>query len=494
MLRSRRPVPPIGPMITLFLIAISLAQPLSLVGQKTANDPQREQARNALRKSVQFFSQQAAIHGGYVYKWNEDLSLREAEGKTGVDTAWVQPPGTPSVGLALVEAYEATKEAACLTAAQAAAECLIQGQLVSGCWTDRVEFAPPARGKQAYRVDSLKPGRRFNWSTYDDDKSQSAIRFLARLDQALEFKNQRIHEATAIALDAVVRSQFPNGAWPQGFEAFPDPQSSKYPVKPASFPKTWPRKYPGGDYWIFYTFNDNSIADTIECLLLAHRIYQDERFRQAAYRAGDFILLAQMPDPQPAWAQQYNFDMHPAWARKFEPPAISGSESQGIIDILLTLYEESGDVKYLKPIPKALTYLKKSILADGRLARFYELHTNTPLYFTRNYELTSSDTDVPTHYSFKVSSQLSRLEARYTKLVGLAPRELEAQREKSLARKNDLPSAGDIQKIINSMDERGAWVEEGKLDFHGKRDSTKRIISSKTFIKNLKLLSLYLEP
>ena len=38
-----------------------------------------------------------------------------------------------------------------------------------------------------------------------------------------------------------------------------------------------------------------------------------------AERAGDFILAAQMPEPQPAWAQQYDAAMHPAWARKFEP-------------------------------------------------------------------------------------------------------------------------------------------------------------------------------
>ena len=48
---------------------------------------------------------------------------------------------------------------------------------------------------------------------------------------------------------------------------------------------------------------------------------------QAAERAGGFSLLAQMPEPQPAWAQQYDARMQPAWARKFEPPAISSSRA-----------------------------------------------------------------------------------------------------------------------------------------------------------------------
>ena len=66
-----------------------------------------------------------------------------------------------------------------------------------------------------------------------------------------------------------------------------------------------------------------------------------------------------MPDPQPAWAQQYNYDMHPIWARQFEPPAITGGESQDAIETLLKIYRATGDKKYLEPIPRALAYLKK---------------------------------------------------------------------------------------------------------------------------------------
>ncbi len=93
--------------------------------------------------------------------------------------------------------------------------------------------------------------------------------------------------------------------------------------------------------------------------------------------------------------------MQPAWARKFEPPSVTGGESQGVMRILLRLYAETGDKKYLEPIPRALDYLRRSRLSDGRLARFYELKTNKPLYFTKQYELTYSDADMPTHYGFQ---------------------------------------------------------------------------------------------
>src|SRR5690606_12204990 len=102
----------------------------------------------------------------------------------------------------------------------------------------------------------------------------------------------------------------------------------------------------------------------------AAKTYNNPAWREAAERAGGFILLAQMPEPQPAWAQQYDAQMHPAWARKFEPPSVTGGESQGVLRILLKLYSETGDKKYLEPFPRALDYLRRSRLSDGRLARF----------------------------------------------------------------------------------------------------------------------------
>ena len=153
-----------------------------------ADGPLPDQAAGALRRAVDFYSRQVASHGGYVYRYSADLAKREGEGKTGPDTVWVQPPGTPAVGMAYLDAFERTGEACLLDAAKAAGECLILGQLRSG--VERIHrIRPGLRKKHAYRVDppTKKPGR--NWSTFDDDKSQSAIRFLSRLDKALGFND-----------------------------------------------------------------------------------------------------------------------------------------------------------------------------------------------------------------------------------------------------------------------------------------------------------------
>ena len=114
---------------------------------------------------------------------------------------------------------------------------------------------------------------------------------------------------------------------------------------------------------------------------------------------GDFLILAQLPEPQPAWAQQYNHELQPIWARKFEPPAIAGRESEDAIETLLYLTEVTGEKRFLEPIPRSIAWLKRSQLPDGQIARFYELSTNTPLYFVKDtYELTYDDSNLPTHY------------------------------------------------------------------------------------------------
>ncbi|MEK6261904.1 MAG: pectate lyase [Planctomycetota bacterium] len=452
-------------------------------------------ARKAMQRAVEFYSTKVATHGGYVYRYSDDLAKREGEGKTDLDTLWVQPPGTPAVGMAFVEAYELTREPSLLEAAHAAADCLIHGQYRSGGWNASVEFAPAERKKTAYRVDPpIKKSKAtpFNVTSYDDDKSQSAMRFLMRLDQATNFKDGRLHEAITFALDSTLKAQYPNGAWPQGYAEFPDPE--KYPVKQASFPETWSRTMTAKYYHQFYTLNDNSLADVIDVMFLASEIYGDAKYRRAAERAGDFLILAQLPEPQPAWAQQYDFEMHPCWARKFEPPAVSGLESQGAIRALMQIYTATGDRKYLKPILPAIDYLKRSRLSDGRLARFYELHTNKPLYFTKEYVLTHDDGDVPTHYGFKVDAKLDELSQEYEKLAALDSAGLEALRHPKPKKPGKLsPSLeAETRKVITALDARGAWIEDGTLKYHGKGDDTRRVITSETFIKNLRTLSRYL--
>lgn len=454
---------------------------LAFACSTTHADDLRTEATAGLKKAVTFFHEHVARQGGYVWNYSADLKLREGEGKASSTTIWIQPPGTPAVGMAILKAYERTGDTYYLNVARDAGTALVQAQLHSGGWNDGVYFDPETRKKYAYRVDGPASKKAKNISTFDDNRSQSAVRFLARLDKAEAFKNETIHRVVLGALDAILSAQHANGAWSQVWDG-PVAQDAAKDLH-ASFPADWPREYPGGDYWWHYTLNDNDMADTIEALLECAAIYNDDRYRAAAIRGGQFLIRAQLPEPQPAWAQQYDKQMHPAWARKFEPPAVSGSESQRVMLTLCRLYRETGDEQFLKPIPPAIAWMRRSLLPDGQLARFYELQTNKPLYFTADYKLVYKDNDLPTHYGFKVKADLEKLEAAYlvAKLGGRAKRDAPGDVLQP-------PSDAKVREVLAAMDERGAWVERGTLKYH-KVDGL--IISCETFIKNVEQLSRF---
>ena len=453
------------------------------------DSPSPAEASAALHKAVDFFRHNVSASGGYLFRYSADLTKQEGEAGASRTTAWVQPPGTPSVGGAFLFAYEATGDTVFLDAARETALALVQGQLQSGGWDYRIEFDAKDRGKYAYHVNGKPAETARNVSTRDDNTTQAALRFLLRVDQTLQFREERIHAAVLYALSQLLAAQYPNGAWPQRFSGPPDP--ALHPVVKASYPDSWPREFPNVNYSSFYTFNDNSLADMIATMFEASRIYNEPRYAEAAKRAGDFILLAQMPDPQPAWAQQYNAQMQPAWARKFEPASVTGGESQGILRILLSLYRETGDQRYLEPIPRALKYLEASQLPDGKMARFYELQTNRPLYFTKQYELTYSDADLPTHYGFKVSSNLKSIAAEYETAKKADPQSLRP-RDPTPSYKMSQSLADSAAQVVESLDERGAWVTDGRLSTYGEDDPTRRIIESSVFVKNVETLSKFL--
>lgn len=465
------------------LLWASLSLVSGLAWSQPAAPPEQD-VRTALRKAATYFRSEVARHGGYVYYVSPDLQKRLGEGVASADQIWVQPPGTPAVGMAFLKAFQATGDSFFLEAATEAGEALGYGQLRSGGWTNAIDFDPRGSRVADYRNGK---GRGKDFSTLDDDISQAAIRFLVRLDQAHQFKNRAVHEPVSFALESLLRAQFPNGGFPQGWEE-PVPAA---PVVPARYPKhDWKTEGRVKNYWDMYTLNDGAAGTVSATLREAFEIYQDERFAAALKKLGDFLLLAQMPDPQPAWAQQYNRDMEPVWARKFEPPAIAGRESQDVLWTLLRIATQTRDARYLQPIPRALKYLKGSRLPGGDLARYYELLTNKPLYMTRkgdSYSLTYDDSQLPGHYGWKCPSELDRIEAAYRSI---------------LARKGfpeDQPALPELAAraslALSALDAEGRWVStytDERLVGQPEFRPGEIYISSAVFSANLETLSDYL--
>ena len=473
---------------------LCLAMTLSSPRDRASGDdrPLREQAAEALARATGFFRDRVATEGGYLWRYSADLARREGEEAATATMVWVQPPGTPTVGLAFLDAYEATGTPAYRDASRDAARALVRGQLHSGGWTYAIEFDPGKRLRYAYRTAPAAPEgalKVMNVTTLDDDTTQSAIRLLMRVDRALDFKDAAIHEAALFALDSLLKAQYPNGAWPQRFSSFPDP--ARFPVVRASYPESWSRTWPNINYSSHYTLNDNAQADAIDVMLEATKVYGDAKYRAAAEKGGDFLILAQLPEPQPAWAQQYDAAMHPAWARKFEPPAVTGGESQEAVAILLHLYRETGNPRFLEPVPRALDYLRRSRLPDGRLARFNELQTNRPLYFTINYQLTYSDADMPTHYAFKTSDRTERLVREYEELrtKGRENAATGAPAGKPVRPNTSLEER--VKSAISTLDNQGRWLINGRLRTQpGAPDE--KVISTDLFVRNIGALSQYL--
>lgn len=449
-----------------------------------ADDALRDEARSALQKAATYFRENVAKHGGYVYYYSPDLTRRLGEGVAGPEEIWVQPPGTPAVGLAYLAAYEATGDMLYLDAARETAAALIYGQLQSGGWTASIDFDSTGPRVAQYRNGK---GRGRNNSTLDDGISQTAIQFLARLDGVLEFKDKPVHDAAQTALDALLKAQFANGAFPQ---VWTGPVSDQPIVKPSYPDYDWRTEGRVKNYWEMYTLNDGLAGTVSTTLITAFEVYDDPKCKQAVMKLGDFLVLAQMPDPQPAWAQQYNYELQPIWARRFEPAAITGGESQDALETLLKIYRFTGDKKYLVPIPRALAYLKKSQLSNGRLARYYELQSNKPLYMSRRgdeYTLTYDDSMLPDHYGWKVDSRLESIERDYQAAMQGQPLRTEMQS----------PSArvAEVRDIIAALDNRGRWMSKytgERLTGQPKFKPGEEYLCSAVFSANIRSLSAYL--
>jgi PelA/Pel-15E family pectate lyase len=449
------------------------------------DEPLAGRAASTLRRAVRFFREKVAYRGGYVYYYSLDLNTRWGEGLATPTQVWVQPPGTPTVGMAYLAAYRATGEREYLEAAREAGEALLYGQLRSGGWQNLIDFDPSGRVSQYRRGGG--GGR--NYSTLDDGITQSAIEFLVRLDEALGFQDAAVHEAALFALEALLKAQFANGAFPQVWDG-PVPE---VPVIRASYPPyDWRTEGKVKDYWNMYTLNDGLAGTVAQTLRTAAEVYRDARYEQALRKLGDFLVLAQMPPPQPAWAQQYNRQMHPIWARRFEPPAVTGGESQDAMRTLVRISAWCREARYLEPIPAALDYLRASRLPDGRLARYYELGTNRPLYMQRRgdaYVLTYDDRDLPDHYGWKVESKLEAIAAEYeaVRRNGRLPEVPRPPEE--LARQ--------VEAICAALDEQGRWVriyQGERLVGQPKFRQGEPYLSSAVFAEHVQTLAAFLAP
>jgi len=469
-------------MKTILTLSLLIACPSSGLRADDLPDPVAVTA--AMRKATDFYISKLASHGGYASTWKRDLSLSFAEGKESKTIISIQPPGTTTVGMAMLKAWQATGDEAFLAGAKGAAEALIACQLESGGWSADFDFDGDDPKKWWLRQEVLtgetEKGKQSNSSTLDDNKSQSALLFLLELAHDPAGRaDEELQSAVAYAFDRLLAAQTKIGSWPKQFS---DAAPADGIVKKAVIPAEWPRVFPKEKYTDFHTLNDGNLQKIVGLLVRAHQLTGEARYLAAAKRCGDFLLLAQFGGDQPAWAQQYNHEMIPVWARKFEPPAVSSLESLGACLTLFEIWLATGDEKYRATLPVALDWLEAAKLPNGLWSRFYEFGTNKPLYcVAETYELTYDDKNLTTHYGFQPEYGGDKIERLRTDLA--------RPREEVLASRKDPESAerwakaarnlrGKVNTALETRNKDGIWTDDDE-------------ISADLFVKHLNAMSIY---
>lgn len=228
--------------------------------------------------------------------------------------------------------------------------------------------------------------------TFDNGATTDELRFLARAFSATG--DARCREAFRKGLDHILVAQYPTGGWPQ------------------SYP-------PDRSYHRHITFNDNAMLRLMEFLreVATRPGYEvtdaEHRTRaQAAFDRGiDCILKCQIrvDGKLTAWCAQHDEkDYSPRPARAFELTSLSGSESVGLVRLLMSLERPSPEV--VQSVNAAVAWLREVQLRSVRVeeradkdapggkdrvvvedptapplwARFYEIGTNRPLFSDRD--------------------------------------------------------------------------------------------------------------
>jgi len=319
-----------------------------------AQKPTSEKVLETLQKAAKYMDSEVAVNGGYVWYYSEDLSQYFGESPSRKSEIWTygeREGGTPSAGHLYLDVYEATGDEIFLNYAKKAANALIAGQHWSGGWHYMIDFervgtqewydnvaSQQAQGMEEWRYNFLN-------CTFDDGATTEPIMFLLRL--YMKTLDPAYKAALDRGLDFIMEAQYPNGGWPQ-----------HYPLDDERTPAGFP-KYPA-----YYTLNDGVLRDNVSTLLEAYEALGDERYLESAKKGGDFLMVAQGPKEQAGWAEQYDMDLKPAWARTHEPPGFMPRETLESIYTLEKLFLFTGDRRFLRPIEDAFDWLEKVKLED----------------------------------------------------------------------------------------------------------------------------------
>lgn len=307
------------------------------------------------------------------------------------------------------------------TNARALADSVLQYQSPKGGWPKSTNLAVPPKSPDDIPSDG---GGRAN--SLDNDATTVPMEFLARVIHATN--EEKYKQAFYRGLDYIFAAQYPSGGWPQ----------------------FWPLR--GYKYYSRITFNDGAMIRVMNLLRGAASgeapfTFVDAERKVKADNAIQFgidcILKSQVKQNGnlTAWCAQHDEKtLEPAWARAYEPPSLSGSESVGIVRFLMSIENPSPEI--IDAVEGAVSWFQKVAMKgvrqdskrndDGRTerrivkdpdapllwARFYELKTNRPLYVDRDsvyrYDFNEISYERRSGYRYNGSWPASLIEKDYS--------------------------------------------------------------------------------
>jgi len=267
------------------------------------------------------------------------------------------------------------------------ANSVIQYQSTQGGWPKSTNLAEPP--KSSDDIPKAGDGRA---NSLDNDATTVPMEYLALVFHATG--EEKYKDSFYRGLEYLLNAQYPNGGWPQ----------------------FWPLR--GDRYYSRITYNDGAMTRVMNLL---HKVakgeaqysFIDQKLRLKAEKAVkkgiDCILKTQIKQNGnlTVWCAQHDEKtLEPAWARAYEPPSLSGSESVGVARFLMFIEKPSpetvaavkGAVDWFKRVQingfKCVRGTNKNGEKDSWLepdenakplwARFYELETNKPLFLGRD--------------------------------------------------------------------------------------------------------------
>lgn len=285
-------------------------------------------------------------------------------------------PAGPAAYLKRPDAWFASAEGRNATAN------ILSHQSPLGGWPKNTDTA--ARRFESDR-NSLRP-------TFDNGATTDELRFLARAFNAT--RDAACRTAVERGLDYILAAQYPTGGWPQFHP-------------------------PGSQYHRHITYNDGAMVRLLNFLREAARAdgfaFLDAARRQSARAAFDrgiaCIVKCQVivDGHRTAWCAQHDeVDLRPRPGRTYELVSLSGSESVGIVRLLMSL--ETPGPEIVRAVDAAVAWFEavrisgirvveetdehapkgknkvvvKDPAAHALWARFYEIGTHRPLFADRD--------------------------------------------------------------------------------------------------------------